>query len=63
MSYLDEVDQKIDEIFNSRLTEDRLYSKIKTLIHEELIRSFKNGMEIGRKTRGKISQSKRTNKK
>lgn len=63
MSYLEEVDAKIDEIFNSRLTEDRLYSKVKTLFQDELKRSFKNGIEVGQKRPGKISQSKRTNKK
>lgn len=63
MSYLDEVDVKIDEIFSQDLKKEQLYSQIRNLFHEELKQSFKNGMEVGRKTRGKIRQSKRTNKK
>jgi len=48
MSYLDEVDAKIVEIFDRGLDDEKLYGEIKTLFHQELIQSFKNGIEVGR---------------
>jgi len=60
MSYLQEAKEKVEKIFEQELSEKDTIAAIQELFEKELVDSFKNGIEVGKK---RASQPKGAKKK
>jgi len=60
MSYLEEAKEKVEKIFAQELSEKDTIAAIQELFEKELVDSFKNGIEVGKK---RSSQPKDAQKK
>jgi len=61
MSYLESAKEKVEKIFAQELSEKDTIAAIQELFEKELVDSFKNGIEVGKKRRA--SQPKDAKKK
>ena len=59
MSYLDKVKDKVEKIFKQELSMKSTIAAVQNLFEKELVDSFKNGIEVGKKEASQPSDAKK----